>query len=90
MKEIEIIPIAKRKLEKRGIPEAWVRETVNSPAQSVKGYGGRKVAHNKYIIENREYLLRVVYEEDQEKNVILTAYLTSQIIRYWKEEKDED
>lgn len=85
MEKIEIIPIARRKLERRGIPEDWIRETINSPTQVVEGYGGRKVAHKKYVIEDKEYLLRVIYEEKEELNVILTAYLTSQIMRYWKE-----
>jgi hypothetical protein len=86
MKEIEIIPIARKKLERRRIPEGWIVETVNHPSQVVEGYGGRKVAHRKYIVENNEYLLRVVYEDKEETNVVLTAYLTSQMDRYWKED----
>ena len=42
------------------------------------------------MIEGKEYLLRVVYEDREERKVVLTAYLTSQINRYWKEGKDED
>ena len=87
MKKIEIIPIAKRKLERRRIPERWIMETINNPSQVVEGYGSRKVAHRKYIIGNKEYLLRVVYEEEEEKSAVLTAYLTSQIDRYWKEDQ---
>jgi hypothetical protein len=90
MKGVEIIPVAKKKLERRGIPEQWVTETVISPTQLVEGYGGRKVAHNKYLIGGKEFLLRVVYEEKEEQNVVLTAYLTSQVSRYWKEGKDEN
>lgn len=85
MKEIELIPIAKKKLERRGIPEKWITETLNSPAQIVEGYGGRRVAHKKYMIEGKEYLLRVVYEDKEEQDIVLTAYLTSQVNRYWKE-----
>lgn len=90
MKRIEIIPIARKKLARRGIPEEWVRETINYPAQIIGGYGGRKVAHKKYMTEGKEYLLRVIYEEKEGTNEILTAYLTSQVERYWKGEKDED
>ncbi len=90
MKEIELIPIAKKKLERRGILEKWVTETLNSPSQIVEGYGGRRVAHKKYMIEGKEYLLRVVFEDKKEQNVVLTAYLTSQVSRYWKEGKDEN
>ena len=90
MKNIEIIPIARKKLERRGISEEWIKETINSPDQMVDGYGGRRVAQKKYIIESKEYLLRVVYEEQGNLGVVITAYLSSQIMRYWKEEKDED
>jgi hypothetical protein len=90
MRKIEIIPIARRKLEKRSIPEDWIRETLNLPSQLVEGYGGRKVAHKKYIVEGKEYLLRVIYEEKEDLNVVLSAYLTSQVMRYWKGDKDEN
>lgn len=87
MKKIEIIPIAKKKLLRRGISEKMVTETMTSPIQIVKGYGERRVAHRKYFVKDKEYLLRVVYEEKDESYVVVTAYLTSQIKRYWEEEK---
>jgi hypothetical protein len=49
------------------------------------GYGGRKVAHKKLFIDNKEYLLRVIYEETKEIYIVVTAYITSQTSRYWKE-----
>jgi hypothetical protein len=63
MKKIEIIPLAKKKAVLRGISQAWIRETIDSPSQIVKGYGGRKVAQRKYTVQSEEFLLRVVYEE---------------------------
>ena len=87
MKKIEIIPIVKKKSKRRGISEEWIKETINFSSQIVEGYGGRKVAHRKYVIEGKEYLLRVVYEEGEELNIVITAYLTSQIERYLREER---
>jgi hypothetical protein len=86
MKEIEITPIAQRKAERRGIRKEWIEDAVINPSQVVAGYGGRKVAHKKLSKENREYLLRVVYEESEGISTVVTAYITSQIKRYWKEE----
>jgi len=86
----EIIPIARKKLSRRGISEEWVKETVDLPDQTLDGYGGRKVAQKKYMIEQKEYLLRVIYEEKEEINRVITAYLTSHIDRYWKGDKDEN
>lgn len=85
MKQIEIIPIAERKFKKRGIKREWIEDAVTNPMQVVDGYGGRKVAHKKSLINDKEYLLRVIYEETEERYIIITAYLTSQIARYWKE-----
>jgi hypothetical protein len=87
MKKIEIIPIARKKLARRGISEDWIKETINNPDQLVQGYGGRKVAQRKYMIEDKEYLLRVVFEEKEESCDVVTGYLTSQIDRYWEEIK---
>ena len=84
MKHIEIIPIARKKLARRGIPEDWIKETLNNPDQVVEGYGGRKVAQRKYTVGNKEHLLRVVFEEEEESRSVITGYLTSQINRYWE------
>ena len=84
---VEIIPLALRKAKKRGIREKMIIETLRSPEQVVYGYMGRKVAHRHYLIDHKQYLLRVVYEMHQEKYLVITAYLTSQSKRYWKETK---
>lgn len=86
MKRIEIIPIAEKKSMRRGIRREWIDDAITNPAQVVEGYGNRRVAHKKLLLGSKEYLLRVVYEEIEEVYIIVTAYLTSQIDRYWKEE----
>jgi hypothetical protein len=85
MKEIEIIPLARRKMNRRGIPEAWIGEALRNPDQVVEGHGGRSVAQQKRRIRRREKLLRVVFEETEDKYVVITGYLTSDIKRYWKD-----
>jgi len=85
MKDIEIIPLAKKKMEKRGIAEEWVSEALRNADQIVEGHGGRSVAHQRRRIRRREMLLRVVFEETADKYVVITAHLTSAIKRYWKD-----
>ena len=85
MKEIEIIPLARKKIKKRGIPEAWVSEALRNADQVVEGHGGRSVAQQRRRIRRREKLLRVVFEDAEDKYVVITAYLTSDIKRYWKD-----
>lgn len=83
-KKVEIIPLAQKKMTQRGIPESWVKETLADPEQVVEGYGGRRVAHKRIAMEGKERLLRVVYEETEAALVVVTAYLTSDIARYWR------
>jgi len=85
MKKIEIIPIAERKMQRRGIKTEWVIDAINNPEQVVSGYSGRAIAQKKFSIAAKEYLLRVVYEETNEMYNVITSYLTSDIKRYWSE-----
>jgi hypothetical protein len=86
MKRIEIIPLAEKKSKRREIKREWIDDAITNPAQVVEGYGNRKVAQKKLILGDKKYLLRVVYEETEEVYIVVTAYLTSQIDRYWMEE----
>ena len=83
MKQVEFIHIAERKLQRRVIEKQWVADTIINPMQTLDGYGGRKVAQSKYVIDNKGYLLRVVCEEPEDAYYVITAYLTSQVNRYW-------
>ena len=51
----------------------------------LNGHGGRSVAQQRRRIRRREKLLRVVFEETEDKYTVITAYLTSDIKRYWKD-----
>jgi uncharacterized protein YuzE len=67
MKEIEIIPLAMKKMRRRGIPKSWVGEVLRSADQVVEGHGGRRVVQQRRRIRRREKLLRVVFEETQDQ-----------------------
>ena len=84
MKRIEIIPLALKKLELRQVPREWLEETLRVPDQLVEGYGGRTIRQKKYVVEGKERLLRVVVDETPDRMVVITAYLTSQVTRYWR------
>ena len=84
-KQVEIIPLAHKKMAQRGVPETWVREALAAPEQVVEGHGGRQVAHKRMTMADKERLLRAVYEETETTLVVVTAYLTSAIAHYWRE-----
>ena len=77
MKEIDIIPLAEKKMERRGIPEAWIGEALRNPDQVVQGHGGRSVAQQRRRIRRKEMLLRLVFEDTDDSYV-------ADIKWYWK------
>lgn len=84
MEHIRIVPLALKKIEQRKIPIKWIEETLKSPEQIVDGYGNRKVRQKRYNVGNKEMLLRVIVNEEKGEFIVITAYLTSQIERYWR------
>jgi len=82
----DIIPLALKKIARRGIPIEWIEETLNSPAQIVEGYEGRQVAQKLYLEGGKEMLLRIVFETEGDRWTVVTAYLTSRTSRYWRQE----
>lgn len=86
MKPIEIIPLARRKMSGRGISEEWVIDTLRNPDQVVPGYAGRNVSQRRIERTGRPMLLRVVQEETSNRIVVITAYLTSAVDRYWRQQ----
>ena len=88
LKKIEIIPLALKKMKQRKVAEEMVRDVLGTPGQTVDGYMGRKVGQKIFYDEKDERLLRVVYEETEEKFMVITAYFTSKVKRYWKGGKE--
>ena len=82
---IEIIPLAHKKMMQRGIAQSWIKEALMHPDQVVAGHGERWVAHRRMMMMDKERLLRVVFEETGNTLVVVTAYLTSDIGRYWRD-----
>lgn len=80
--KIEVIPIAQRKIKRRGIPEEWIKETILIPDQRLRGYSNRMVAQRMYKRGDKDMLLRIIYEEKNNEVIVISSYLTSQIKRY--------
>lgn len=81
---IKIIPLAAKKIKLRRISKKMLNETIKSPGQIVNGYGGRIVKQRIYSVNNKNKLLRVVCEKYGKDTIVVTAYLTSQIRKYWR------
>jgi hypothetical protein len=73
-KSIEFAPHAKEKLKrltKLQITEEKIIKTIENPENLTTGYFGRKIAQSKLT---PELVLRVVYEEIDNKVLVITIY----------------
>jgi hypothetical protein len=75
--------------KRRDITEEFIRFVVKNPQQKLPAKKGRVIIQNKYYdkTENKEMLIRVIGIEKFEKFIVITAYKTSKINKYWKEER---
>jgi SH3-like domain-containing protein len=80
---------AEWEMTRRGIPLALVQAVVNRPEQRLVDESGtdRWIHQSRLRFEDGKiYLLRVVVAEGEEPPVIVTAYRTSKIEKYWSAE----
>ena len=86
MRDIIISDHARYEIVHRQLSEAVIIEVVQNPQQVVKLSRGRIVCQSKYydFVENKEMLMRVIYEEKQTSLFVVTAYRTSKIDKYWE------
>jgi hypothetical protein len=80
---------AEWEMTRRGIPLAMVQAVMDRPKQRLadESRAGRWIHQSRLRFEDgRMYLLRIVVAEDEEPPVIITAYRTSKIEKYWSAE----
>ncbi|MGD0496878.1 MAG: DUF4258 domain-containing protein [Bryobacteraceae bacterium] len=77
---------AEWEMARRGIPLALVRAVMGHPEQRLAGESrtGRWIYQSRLRFEDgKMYLLRVVVDEGEQPPVIITAYRTSKVEKYW-------
>ena len=80
---------AEWEMARRGIPLALVQAVMAHPEQRLvdESHPRRWIQQSRLRFENgRMYLLRVVVDEDEQPPVIVTAYRTNKIEKYWSAE----
>jgi hypothetical protein len=74
---------------RRGIPLARVSEVVTQPEQIVHERDALRAYQSRIIWKDgRVFLLRVIVDDSIEPVVIVTAYRTSKVEKYWREDED--
>ncbi|MBN2251826.1 MAG: DUF4258 domain-containing protein [Candidatus Altiarchaeota archaeon] len=84
--EVVLLYHLKSQARERGIDIKLIEETLFRPGQVIPDLQGLKVAHKRYFDgdKNKEYLIRVVYREEEGLRIGITVYKTSKIKKYWR------
>ena len=80
---------AEWEMTRRGIPPELVQAVMDQTEQRLvdESGTGRWIYQSRLAFEDGKiYLVRVVVDEDEEPPVIITAYRTSKIEKYWSVE----
>jgi len=88
--KIVITSHARLMMGRRQIGEEDVLYVAASPQQVVSLQGARMVYQSRLhdSIEGKEMLYRIILEQREEEVIIITAYKTSRIDKYWLGEKE--
>ena len=75
-------------MSRRGLSEDTVRAILNAPEQRFEVRPGRHVLQSRANLGHptKEYLVRVFVDIDRRPADVVTAYRTSKISKYWREE----
>ena len=79
-------------MARRQITEADVAQVLSAPEQAEEVRPGRWVCQSRIErgLPARSYLLRVFVDVDRQPAVVVTAYRTSRIARYWRQVDESD
>ena len=75
---------AREEIERRRIPLAVVASVIESPDQIVPERGVVKAYQSKRVISGKMFLVRVMVDDTIDPAVVVTAYRTTKIDRYWR------
>ena len=73
-------------MSRRGLDEEVIREILAQPEQRLPVRPGRDVLQSRREMEGRTYLIRVFVDVDRSPAEVVTAYRTSKIDKYWRNE----
>lgn len=83
MEEIEFSKHALEQMVIREIPVDIAKAIINKPQQVIKE-SGKKVYQSIITFEEGEYLVRLVVNIEKVPNLVITAYKTSKIDKYYE------
>jgi hypothetical protein len=86
IRDYTISPHAEFEMHRRGLDEATIRRILERPEQRETVRPGREVLQSRIELKGRIYLVRVFVDIDRVPPEVVTAYRTSRIEKYWRDE----
>ncbi len=86
MKPVKFSDHARLEIDRRGIPAKVVEQVLSNPEQVVPEHGGLTARQSRVELDGKQYLVRVMVGEQPDAVVVVTAYRTSKIGKYWRSE----
>lgn len=75
-------------IERRGLSIPQIEAILAAPEQVVVAKDGLQCYQSRLSNDRREvYLLRIIVNGSKEPKVVVTAYQTSKVSKYWEESK---
>jgi len=83
-----ISPHAEFEMGRRGLSDETIRRVLSAPEQRLEVSPGRVVLQSRIPMGEpaRMYLVRIVMDIDRQPAEVVTAYRTSKLLKYWREE----
>lgn len=69
LKNVVVSAHASRRAKERGIPEEWIKATINEPQEIIDVKFGRKASFKQF----GDYYIVVIYEDHKSEIVVVTA-----------------
>ncbi len=83
--KIEYLLHAENQLKERQISKKLIEKILSKPDQVVDARFNRKIAQKVMLEGKFKFLYRVIYIVSESKTVVITAYKTRNIKKYWVE-----
>ncbi len=82
---------ALERMRSRNLTTDQIKNAIKNPDEHFHNQIGKVVHKIQNDDESQEkYLLRIFYKEEEDRIIIISAYRTSKIEKYWKGEFNED
>ncbi len=83
---IQLSGHAEEQILERELDRDQVIAVALAPEQIVYPANKPPVAQSRFLLNNKQYLLRVAFRDEGDTRIVITVYPTSQLRKYWKKE----